>query len=89
MKGPGSRSGLLVDWGWLVEVLIPGLGIQAPLVPFPPPGCHLRAALIMALLTVFLPLGYQEFVPEVAGENHNPPRKLGCGDSDAGSVVAG
>lgn len=84
MKGPGSRSDLLVDWGWLVEVLIPGLGIQAPLVPFLPPGCHLRAALVTALLAVFLPLGYQEFVSDVAGENHNPS----CKENATVTVVA-
>ena len=70
---PWFRGGLFGSWRRLVEVLTPGLGVQAPLVPFPPPCGHLLSALVAALVAVFLPLGYHKFVPEVACENRHPP----------------
>ena len=75
---PGNR--LPFAGGCFVEVFPLCFGIQPPLVPFAPPFEHLLsplfADLFAALLTVFLPLGYQEFIPEVAGDNYNPPSSV-------------
>ena len=60
---PGNR--LPFAGGCFVEVFTLGLGIQALLVPFLPPGWHLPAVLLTALLT--------EFLPEVVGDYHNSP----------------